>query len=1025
MQGFSPEQMQLIQTLLDEQVGTLQQENERLKQQIAILDDGNSIKRSDYQALEERLRKEQDETMKLSRENNDLRSKYMTIQNQNKILENQISNYNRDVNSSSQAVKAKDDKIIQLQEEIKNYEKTITKQKLDLSALLMEKTDFQQKIKDLCAQNQELQDVTQQLIEKDNNLVNVLSENASELAEREREINDLNTKIRKLESKVPSKESSKDNTEIEIPMHASGMELSDSQSVVLDENMKKKIADLKEENEKLKDKLRKFGEDADIIDRMEATVEKQKKENEALQNLLDKSEREKEELHNVTELFTKELRLTKDKLLETEKEKDDNKSKYESQIKILKDRLDHVAPHREALEQQIEEKTNMINELREQNLELQNGELGLSEAITQIKEMKRMIELRDQNITNLVRQLNTMDKIIDGLSGTVSPDFDVEKFIISTEDEIMKMQDNRLMIASRELNKRLDMLRRKRPHSQIKIIVENQDNADMHMTATLFGDEKFKNDGSDNETIMQSTIVARDITNEEEEEFRDNEDDIQSSSLDSYSIESLSKTATTEKPIQKATDVEYVDTETQCRPETSIGSIPTIKPEPSSEQDHKEWIENMKKDLKKAVQQSRDLSLENDELKARIDKIGEEKVKLMEQLKRKDAEQKDHESEEATLRMTIDRMELEREKTQIKSKMKAKLSISATVTAANKEAPPEIKLSNSQLVCPANISSDPLVLKLQKTETMSILPSEAEKQKQRAKEDAANERYKQAMGEVVSLQRLVADSQTKLDQKDRTIKEKDQTISKLEKNMQDERERYKERLYEIQKTSQETLQAQLKEALDPHMNGFAAKESDYRKLPEVSEYINELKRENNSLKERNNELMTLFQSSKNDCEILRNRVKSLEAEKGEDENRPDRDDNQQANLEYMKKLQRENSNLKKKVAYYSDENEKLKAIRERRETDIREKEPDDNAAETIEKLTVKNKTIQAKYAKLKQANADQAAAFEKEKAKSERLKSALAKKEETVQLLTEKNQKYKHQNEKLKSLLTKKKESSN
>ncbi|EAX98211.1 hypothetical protein TVAG_263280 [Trichomonas vaginalis G3] len=1040
MQGFTPEQMQIISNLLDEQVGTLQRENDQLRQQISILSDGTSIKRSDYQDLEDRYRKEQEESMKLNRELNDMKSKYAAAMNQNRILETQVNSHNKDVNTSTQALKTKDDKINQLQEEIKQLDQRIMKQKLDLSAFLMEKTDMQQKINDLCQQNLELQNVTQELIEKDNQLVSALSDNATELADKERQIDDLEKKIRKLESKIPSKE----NTEIEIPL-ASTTEITESQTVI-DEGLLKKYQDVKAENRQLNSQLRQFSEDIKRIERLQTAVEKKKKEIDILQQMLDKSEQEKRELHQIADQFSIDLKNTKDKLSITEQTCEEKVKAIEREIQIYKERFDHDTNHREALEVEVVEKTKEINELRETNQQLERGEFGLSQAVTQIKELKAMIDLRDKSITHLVRELNTMDKIIDGLAGVIQPDFDVEKFIVSVEDDIAKAQDNRLMIASRELNKRLDDLRHKRPHSQIKIIIENKEDQDMHMTATLYGKN---NDIESGGSAVPSNFVTRDLQNDyvnEEEDLNtikedENEktkrasfDEFQSSSLpsDSYSIESFDRTSQERlvPPKPEPVEVEYADIETQCRPETSMSTIPTIKPEPKPEDNtYKDWIENMKRDYKKAVQQTRDLSMENDELKAKVDKLFEEKKKLQDQLARKDDEKKDHEEEEKTLRMTIDRMELENEKTRIKANIKAKLYTSATFSSANIPAIIPNKLQSSTLDCLVDNPSDPLVLKIKSPETISILPSEAELKRMRAKEDAANEKVKQATTEIVSLQRLVADSQTKLDQKDRTIKERDQTINRLEKNMQDEREKYKERIHEITKQAQDTMNAQMREALDPSLSGVHSTETDYRKLPEVSEYINNLKRENNSLKERNEELQQLFQSIKNDAESLRVKVKQLEAERNnnDDENKPDRDENQQTNMEYMRKLQRQNSELKKKIMYYSDENEKLRALRERKEIDDRKIEDnnDNNSQETIEKLTLKNKTIAQKYNNLKQAHMDQAAALEKEKQKGERLKSALQKKEETVQLLTEKNQRYKHQNEKLKALINKKKEGQN
>ena len=1006
MSGFSPEQEELIRNMFDEQTEELRRENDQLKQQLAILSDGSSISRSDFQEIQRKLRDEQSENSKLNRELAEMQSKYNSEVAKVQKLTVLLSKQDESMSSEVNGIKMRDDQIAALKKEVSDLEKKLFDQRMKLSALLQEKTNLSQTIEKYEKTNAELQEMTQQLITNFEQAMNQNTETNCELAKKEAEIEDLTAKLEKAKSQriTPS---SKGETETELSNLDFEKDSLSGETKEIFENMKR-------ENKQMKDQLEKLDEERKQREQMQHALETKTKQINSLQMLLDKTEAETAEYKNTAAQFNLELTKANEKLRATEEICNMKVSTMKKELDLIQEKNKAAIQRNFDLEEQVTDLTHEVNEARRFSHELESGQFGLTNAVDQIKELNAMVLLRDRQISDLVQEVNVMDKMIDGLTLYIGPNFDVEAFINETEDKLFNTEEKRMDIASKALHRRLKELKKTTPVSDIKIYLEKRTDNNSRIRGSLLEtiQEETEEESSFEYDDHEAVTIAR--------ELQANDSSLNESGHSlSGTLESTFETSPFQSTKQLAGLInkpEMVEAQIQCtlfKDEDLVDKI-----EPTKEEEHREWLDKLKRDYRKALALNSSLKTQVEENESIISKLKAENETLKSDIQTEKeflvAAQKDIVSH----KQERDEIKKQQEKL-LEETMKPKPALStdkwcqANIMEIKEE---KEKLILTRLGGTERIQQDKK-MSFNIPEKMTILPSEAEIKKANAERNEQNQRIQSAMSEVAQLQRIVSESKTKLDQKDRTINEKEQVITNLETRMADERSHYKERLREIQEESQRTLQLQIKEASAQNESmTVTSSKKDYSKLPEVSEYINSLKSENARLNDRIIELEDLCASMKRETEQLRVRNKKLEADIEELDSKPQREVDNQANLEYMKKLQRKNVELKKKVDYLSDENTKLRAIRERHSDELAPR-ADNDYTETIDKLTVQNATLQQKYVKLKTSAEEIQTRLAKEKEKVEKLKAALQKKEETVQQVTEKYQKYRHQNEKLKAKL--------
>ena len=1085
--AFTPDQERMIQLMFEEQTAGLRSENQQLKQQLAILSDGSTISRSEYQALQDRLRQEQDRSMTYMRQAQDMESRMNAAVFKAQQLAQQINQSNDTMTNDIKKMQAKEAEVTSLKDQLQKMEEGMSKQRAELTVFFQEKNEMGQTIKDYEQVNIQLQNIVQELLEKDKQMTEAYTESAELMTKKDEEIDDLKRRIEKMKLRIKQHkdDSTKDATEVEI----SAFEVPHESSSTINEETREAMNKVKEQNEKMRKQMDKFNENKQLVEQLQKALETKTKQVENLQNLLEQEEKKTREYKQTTHQFNLEITKLHDKMRAAEDISELKISTMKQEMEAYKSQNEHDFQKREMLEREVIEMTRELNELRKLSHDIENGQFGLCDAIDQLKELKAMVTLRDQHIAVLVRELNAMDKMIDGLSLYIGPDFDMEKFIESVEDDLKNNNEKRMDYASKILHQRLKELEKTTPIGDIKIYLEKRSGDEGRLRGTLVETFNKHNDTSylyeeDYDSDINEephSVVARDLTQPQSDDNSTTFENTDGQNTITLNITEESKTSTLtktdERPSATATStplikespskgsvsarrsqerpesrklgrnhltkgvsqsmrvvppiVTYADSQTQCYSEHE-----DLKPqefEPVKEEDHRIWLENLKNEYAKARKQNMELKSEIQDQNIIIQRLREQNGQLNNDLQTEREFLSDARKDILNLKKKRDEFKAQsneltetlQKQTEENSK-KAQLETNELVIAdieekQEKKEHVDLKLHFiSEYNKPEEEIKQPKkFLSLRLPDSFSIFPSPEELAKIAEEKKKDSEKYKNALSEVTQMQRLVNESQMKIEQKDRIIQEKDAAIARFETQLKEERNHFKERLHELQEDTQRTLAAQIREATafsEPREP--TGDQGALKRLPEVSEYINSLKNENIILKDRISELEDMVSSMKQQSEQYRAKIKNLEAQIEDQDSRPQREVDSQANLDYMKKLQRKNLDLKKKVDYLTDENVKLRAIRERRD-EIPEMRQDNDYTTTIEKLTTQNTQLTQRYSKMKASMEELQQQLEKEKTKTERLKAVLVKKEDTVQQLTEKYHRYKHQNEKLRTLVKK------
>ena len=445
--AFTPDQEQMIQLMFEEQTAELRRQNDQLRQQLAILSDGSSISRSDYQALQDRLRQEQDKNFSLTRQLQDMESRMNSAIYKAQQLTQQINQNNDSITNDIKRMQSKEAEIASLKDQIQKLEQNISKQRLELTDMLDEKNQMAQTIKDYEQVNIQLQEIVQQLLEKHKEITESYTETAELLTRKDEEIDSLKRRIDKMKLRIVqhkeegnSTNSQKDNTEINISQFEAPPE-----SFTMSDETREAVNKVKQQNEEMKKQMDKFNDNKKLIEQLQKALESKSKQVENLQNLLDEEEKKTLEYKHTTRQFNLEITKLHDQMRAAEEVSELKISTLKQEMETYKSQNEQSFQKRDMLEREVIEMTRELNELRKLSRDIENGQFGLCDAIDQLKELKAMVNLRDQHIAVLVRELNAMDKMIDGLAIYLGPDFDAEKFIQSVEDDIKNNNEKRMI----------------------------------------------------------------------------------------------------------------------------------------------------------------------------------------------------------------------------------------------------------------------------------------------------------------------------------------------------------------------------------------------------------------------------------------------------------------------------------------------------------------------------------------------------------------------------------------------------
>ncbi|OHT13241.1 hypothetical protein TRFO_16687 [Tritrichomonas foetus] len=475
MSGLPPELEMMVGDLirpLEEKISDLQDENSTLRDRLRIYESGAQLSPDDITKMENQLREEIDKNTQLTRRVRELET---SLQNGNaKILalESQIQRANSDMTSGVREKKAFEDKITTFQKRIKLLEDEIDKKKKDSLKYLEEKNIATAQCSQMKNRIDEMNNVVEVLIEREKEITNVLVERTQYIAEVEGNVTSLQGKCIKLEN-IIAKLKKSGGSIINLPEQGKndGLNSTLNDQTHVFESVQAELQAYKDKVQDLKMRILQLEEEERRAQRLTDALNKRNLTIERLQKEVDQREEEIVNFHRAKGDLIQQVETYRQRVEEKSREKGEELSTLREQLDYYKTNFLTADKRVKDLEQLVNGRSKEIDDLRVMTNKLMEGTYGLPQAVNEMKELRAMLDVRDRHIADLVSQLNSMDKILVGLSQKVSPDFDLEGFlqsynIINQDEEKLRAEK-----AARDLQNKIRLLKERGPTAQIKVIL--------------------------------------------------------------------------------------------------------------------------------------------------------------------------------------------------------------------------------------------------------------------------------------------------------------------------------------------------------------------------------------------------------------------------------------------------------------------------------------------------------------------------------------------------------------------------
>lgn len=144
-------------------------------------------------------------------------------------------------------------------------------------------------------------------------------------------------------------------------------------------------------------------------------------------------------------------------------------AKLTVEYKESKEKIDFLTKKIDDYELQIPNYDEELNLLRDRVQGFENGILGLPQALHEIREYHAMVDLRDKQISELIQQINSMDKIITGMTYMLDSKLNFDELLEKNETQIKAEEEKRVQIASMELEAKIETFKNVTPVHVVRI----------------------------------------------------------------------------------------------------------------------------------------------------------------------------------------------------------------------------------------------------------------------------------------------------------------------------------------------------------------------------------------------------------------------------------------------------------------------------------------------------------------------------------------------------------------------------
>ena len=1067
-----------------------------LEEELATVKDGTQISRSEYEALEKRLRNEQDDHIQVIRAYRDMENRLESKAEKVAKLEEQIKKMNEQRKSGMEGMKNNEILLKNLKKEKGELESLHVKHRQDLLSYISEN-------KKLLDTNQKLEAHIQEV---DSALVQMLSRN-KELARTLQE-----SELRNENLLVELDNEKKNVYRLEYELSKLRDDERRDQRYAMNANMNSAEANAQQFNllmanntiKDLRARIAKLELEEQRAAKLQIELTKQKQINELLHNQNDELEMELESHRSSVDEYRKQIDDLRDKNQFLEENFEDKINEMKVEVEYYRKSIEKEYQVNTELEEKLSNKDKEIDDLKEEMAQYLSETYGLTQAVNEIRQLKAMVSVRDAQIADMILENQWDQKVISSLEKYMPSNFDFQAFFDKLQKQEIDVQQKQatkqalnLLRKTLEENKNINagqvkiILGDNTRHKKTLIVSSNadgdiqaipsesphkKDNSSYKVgvtpikqrssSGTPSDESDIAGSSSEPESILASSqlniLMKRKKRNEKE---RKKQQEMLEHEIEGIPhVVSSSRVFTSDASCQtnesglnanveesKKPNNKFDDKESDSEKSQQQSSSTSTTTGPTTSKNDDAWVRELRNKLQRAQKSKKildeqleavkeDFNSKAKECQAKDKEINGLKARIEDLLAEIDSIKGDikggKSDRPSIFRPSVPSLSLKKHRDSNESNTSISSDSSSRrhkkpKRAKNFDDPLGAELVNKkiQVFTPGvhielhkyPITFEALFKPKLSTERQEIMqvPSPQELDIIDARIRALQCDVADAQREAATSNQLVEEVRSKIKQKDESISRLQTTIDNLEQRLNEQRSAFQDKIQEMKEDAERVLEARLKQArdMDAINNATYGKGPSESDLAEVSMRLAQLNRDKAKLQEELTDTKEAMKFMQRQNEQLKGRVRQLENDIDDLNDKKHGDSRQQALRDYSSELKMKYTALQKKYGDLQRQFEDLKKVKSSKGDPLSmsvvsrssERSVDDTSDAGNSRDQAKLKSAMLKIEQMKTQNEEMQLRLGKAQTTIERLNQLLQRKEQQLTKLQEQATQYKHQ----------------
>jgi hypothetical protein len=919
-----------------------------LEEKLALLNDGSTVPRAEYERLEMRLHHEQDDNLQVSRGYRELKTRYDDSQNQIHVLEEKLAQAKAALKPKVETTTMKDAKIAELELRLARYESLDVKNNKDAIQGIAERKRLLETNKRFEAHVADLDRALAEMINRNKELTRSLAESQERNDRLSLELANQKKIITQMEHSVAR-------------ARKDGRETRDRNSDHRLDHVELDFADAKQQLLVANHTIRELQSRVEVLEKFEkrsiqlqSALNQRDQEIIKLQDSVDQSELELQSLRVSAEEFRKQIDIYRDERDQAKESEADHIQAMKVAIEQYRKRTDGEFKRNATLQQEVTAARHELQTVQDELAQFLSGTYGLPQAVNELRQLKVMVSVRDAQIADMIQENGWYQKVVSALEAILPATFNFEQFyerIEREQEDAIRKQTSRKAI---EFIQRTLASHKNAPIGEIKIIlgaakgkrqtiiVSHNASGELEVVprrdrlmpsisrfpsvapappipAARIEEEEEEEEEEEGFEEKPSHAIARFVSSDESGDssasFSEGRFDLFESTQKiarqqsqrerklARARERLQRTRASEIRVEPTNSlprglVDVVDAESQT---TELDHINRDRHQPKKLPNEDDWVHDLRRQLS-TVQDERDelqrqLNLLNLELENRSREASGARVRVDElrvQLEQTRAELRV--AKETANRTQISAPPESSSSSEAASRRRVSIVVEDDPLKAESRdvavqvIPNGVKLSIS--VRPEIFEAKTINLSFYRQTDVTWLPSPSEMEVIEARNNALGTELTQLREAVARQAHGIEDLQQKLDQRDQMLLERERTIATLDGRLNDQRAAFQEKITEMNEDAERILEARLREARD--MDAVAANRPigpiGIEDLSAVSARIARLNADKATLQRELSDATESARMLQRRSDLLKKRVDELEAERLAELPKPARSD---------------------------------------------------------------------------------------------------------------------------------------